>query len=67
MVLLVFTCFKNDPFEVEMSCFICELQNYIHVKTVSKEAHMTGRLQKHFYIGKSPIFQWFFQGIKAFP
>ena len=33
------------------SHFIYELQNYIHVKTVSKEAHMTGRLQKHFYIG----------------
>ena len=33
------------------SHFICELQNYTHVKTVSKEAHMTGLLQKHFYIG----------------
>ena len=33
------------------SHFICELQNYTHVKTVSKEGHMTGILQKHFYIG----------------
>ena len=34
-----------------VSHFICELQNYTHVKTVSKEGHMTGILQKHFYIG----------------